>query len=82
MIVIDVGYNKFVLGREDGIRLAEMLEKAEIFEEKWIDRADRGPDGAEHTYHVYPNDKTLNMRLIPTQLYQMAKLAGKPVKKD
>jgi hypothetical protein len=80
MIVVDLGWNKFVLGREDGIKLVELLEKAEVYEEKWIDKVDRGADGADHTYHVYPNDKTFTMRLLPTQLYQMAKLAGKPAK--
>ncbi len=82
MIVVDLGWNRFVLGREEGIKLVELLEKAEVYEEKWIDRADRGADGAEYSYHVYPNDKTIAMRLLPTQLYQMAKLAGRPVSKS
>jgi hypothetical protein len=78
MIVIDLGWNKFVFSREDGIKLVELLEKAEVYEEKWIDKEKRGPDGADHSYHVYPHNKTFSMRLLPTQLYQMAKLAGKP----
>lgn len=82
MIVIDVGWHKIVLPREEAIKFVEILEKAEVFEEKWIDKQDRGPDGADHTYHVYANEKQYAMRLLPTQLYQMAKLAGKPAKKD
>ena len=78
MIVVDLGWNRFVLGREDGIKLVELLEKAEVYEEKYIDKSDRGADGAEYSYHVYPNDKAIAMRLLPTQMYQMAKLAGKP----
>lgn len=80
MIVVDVGWNKFVLNREDGIKLVELLEKAELYEEKWISKEDRGEDGADHTYHVWPNEKKFTMRLLPTQMYQMAKLAGKPTK--
>lgn len=80
MIVVELGWSKFILNREDGIKLVELLEKAELYEEKWISKEDRVEDGADHTYHVYPNDKTFTMRLLPTQMYQMAKLAGKPAK--
>lgn len=80
MIVVELGWSKFILNREDGIKLVELLEKAELYEEKWINKEDRAEDGADHTYHVYPNDKTFTMRLLPTQMYQMAKLAGKPAK--
>jgi hypothetical protein len=80
MIVVELGWSKFILNREDGIKLVELLEKAEIYEEKWISTEDRVEGGPDHTYHVYPHDRTLTMRLIPTQMYQMAKLAGKPGK--
>lgn len=80
MIVIDIGWNKIVLPREEAIQFVEILEKAEVFEEKWIDRNDRVEGGPDHTYHVYPNDKQYAMRLLPTQMYQMAKLAGRPEK--
>lgn len=80
MIVVELGWNKFVLNREDGIKLVELLEKAELYEEKWISKEDRVEGGADHTYHVWPNDKTFSMRLLPMQMYQMAKLAGKSEK--
>lgn len=80
MIVVDMGWQKVVLPNADAIKLVEILEKAEVYEEKWISREDRAEDGADHSYHVWPNDKPYSMKLLPTQLYQMAKLAGKPMK--
>ncbi len=35
----------------------------------------------KYTHHVYPNDKTFGMKLMPDDFYKMAKLAGKPEKK-
>jgi hypothetical protein len=78
MIVVDLGWHKVVLSRESGIKLVELLEQAEVYEEVWIEKEKRGAEGADHTYHVYPNSKTYSMRLLSTQMYQMAKLAGKP----
>jgi hypothetical protein len=80
MIVVDLGWHKVVLSRESGIKLVELLEQAEVYEEVWIEKEKRGIEGADHTYHVYPNNKTYGMRLLSTQMYQMAKLAGKPAR--
>ncbi len=82
MIVIDLGYKSIVLPRVEGIKLLEILEKAEVYERKYWSSDKRRELGMEsdYTFHVYPSDQEYAVRLITDQHYQMAKLAGKPEK--
>ena len=80
MIVIEVGYRKYVLPKEKAMMLAECLETAEMYEEKYWsenERLDRGMTES-YTYHVYPNDQTFSLKIVSDSMYQLAKLAGKP----
>ena len=79
MIVIDLGYLSYVLPNKDAIAIAEILEKAEVYEKKWIPSDEREKGSEDHTYHIYPNTRQLNMSLIGNSLYQVAKMAGKPI---
>ena len=71
-----------VLSTEDAIRVADILAKAEAFEEKYRTKEEKEKSGidTDYTYHVHPQDKPFTMKVISDSLYQMAKLAGKPVK--
>ena len=82
MVVVEVGWHKLVLEREKALKLVELLESSELYEDKYISKEEREKLGvdAEYTHHVYPNDKTFHMRILADSLYQMAKLAGRPVK--
>ena len=80
MIVVTLGYANYVLSNKDAVALAEILEKAELYEAIWIPSGERN-GGPDHTHHVYENDKQVDMKLISNDLYRMAKLAGKPEKK-
>ena len=84
MVVIEVGYNKFCLPRDKALQLVEMLEQAEVYEAKYWSQEKRKKagmdDGTDYTYHVYPNEKSFDMKIISDSLYQTAKLAGKPEK--
>lgn len=73
-VTVDLGYKSYVLDAKDALTLAEIVSKAEMYEEKY-----RG-GGEENTHHVYPNDERFTMRVMPESLYNMAKLAGKPEK--
>jgi hypothetical protein len=82
MIVIDLGWQKYVMPKEQAMKLVEVLEKAEVYEAKYWNadkRRERGID-ADYTYHVYPNDKQWTMSIITDDHYRLAKLAGKPEK--
>ena len=80
MIVMDLGYKSYVMSNKDAVTLAEILERAEMYESIWIRSEDRN-GGPDHTYHIYENDQQISMKLISADLYRMAKLAGKPEKK-
>jgi hypothetical protein len=72
--VIEFGWQKYVLDLKDAVALAELMGKAERYEEKYVKDADS-------TVHIYENTAGLgSIRLIGDSLYRMAKLAGPPPK--
>lgn len=84
MITIEIGYSRYVMSKEDALTMMGILERIERFEQKYWSKDDREakgmPEGQDYTYHVYPSDTTFDMRIISDDLYNMAKLAGKPEK--
>jgi predicted DNA-binding ArsR family transcriptional regulator len=75
MMIVELGYTKYVVSNKDAVTIADILEKAELYEQKWRKEEDGGT-----TYHVYDNDKQFTLTTITNSLYSMAKLAGKPAK--
>ena len=74
MVIVKLSWDlSVVVSKEDALAFIDILERAEKYEEKYV-------SGGDNTKHVYPMDKTFGMEVMPTELYQMAKLAGKPVK--
>lgn len=70
--ILTIGYTDYVMDLKDAVTIAEMLSKAERYENKYV-------SGGPNTQHIYENDKELgSIKLISDSLYQMAKLAGKP----
>ena len=78
MVVVEFGYTQYVVSAKDALAMAEILERSEIYEKKWIPTEDRAEGSPSETIHVYMNDREISMRIISNGLYQMAKLAGKP----
>jgi len=79
MMVIEFGWNtKFVLKTADAVKILEILEKADKYEDVW-----RKDEEGGTTYHVWPSEISdlPTIKLMGDNLYTMAKLAGKPVKK-
>jgi len=82
MVIIDLGYRSVVLQTEDAVRVAEILARGETFVEKYRTKEEKEKSGidTDYTYHVYPQEQPFSMKIMPDSQYQMAKLAGKPVK--
>jgi len=80
MMIVNVGYQDYVLPTKDAITLLELLSKAERYEDRYVSKEDKKNTTGEayHTYHVYENDTVFNAKVIPNEKYRMAKLAGKP----
>jgi len=81
MIIVEMGYKNYIMSNKDAVALAEILEKAELYEAKWIQSKERGNGEPDYTYHVYENDQQIGMKVVSNDFYRMAKLAGKPVVK-
>jgi hypothetical protein len=83
MVVVDLGWKKYVMSKEKAMMLVECLESADLYEEKWWSddkRKEKGMDST-YTYHVYPNEASFAMKIVSDSHYQMARLAGKPQEK-
>ena len=64
----------FVLDVKQAERVMEILQDAEVYEEKhnWSEKT--------CTYHVYSQEQLtpFRMKMLPEKLYSVAKLVGKP----
>ena len=78
MMVMEFGWGKkFIVKSAEALKIIEILEKAEMYEEHWRKEEDGGT-----TYHVWPVGEELpTLKIVSDELYRMAKLAGKPEKK-
>jgi len=75
MMLLKVGYDaQFVLPVKDAVAIAEALQKAYAWKEEYV-------SGGSNTYHSYPFEGRIVMELISDDLFNMAKLAGKPEKR-
>lgn len=73
MVIIEFGWgNHYVLSASEAVKVAEILARAERYEEKYHSET------KQTTYHVFTNKTTLGMKIMPDDLYKMAKLAGEP----
>jgi hypothetical protein len=74
--ILTLEYTNYVLDLKDAVIVAELLGKAERYEEKYR------PHPEPNTHHIYSNDAHFvgNLKLLSTDLYNMAKLAGMPDK--
>ena len=73
MVVVMIPYGQLVMEAKDAFALAEIYARSEAYKENW-----RSTEKGGTTHHVYPNEATVDMKVITDDLYRMAKLAGKP----
>jgi hypothetical protein len=74
MMIVSLGYAHYVMPTKDAVHILEILEKAERYVNKY-------QANAESTHHVWPSDTVFEAKMIGNDLYNMAKLAGKPEEK-
>lgn len=82
MFIVNPGYNTLVLTAEDAIKMAEILTRSLRYEEKFHGTGTRGEDTA-YTYHIWaaePNESSITLKPMHTNVYEMALHAGKPPK--
>lgn len=71
-VIVRIGYQDFVMSVKAGVEFVELLAKAQKFDKKFNNET------RAYTYHVYPDDTEYAMSIISDDLYNVAKLAGKP----
>lgn len=79
MIALEFGWNKkYIVSSAAALKIIEILEKAEMYEDVW-----HKPEDGGMTYHVWGavNEDLPSLKIVSDNVYQMAKLAGKPEKK-
>lgn len=77
---VSLGWRDFVMSSEDALTLLGILSKAEMFQEVYKSET------KTTAYYVYPQEKDdggrVSIRLLPDELYCMARLAGRPIKEN
>ena len=73
--IITVGYTEYVLDAQDALTILELIGSAEVYKAKYASASEGGS-----THHVWEcmNTDPYTLKLLPDNLYRMAKLAGKP----
>jgi hypothetical protein len=82
MVILELDYKKYVLSAKDAVAVMDILNGAEMYQDRYISEAN-SPTGKSHTmHHVFSQDdqemRRISLWAIPDSLYKMAKLAGKP----
>ena len=80
MVAVSVNYGNYVLPASKAVQLIGLLAKAEVYEDVFHPEL-TGSHSEKYTHHVFPNEKTMSMKMLTDAFYRMAKLAGKPEKK-
>ena len=74
-VIVEFGYDKaFVMEADKALTMLDLLKDAEVYKEVW-----RGQDKGGSTFHIFPQQKELcGMKVLSSNMYSLAKLAGKP----
>jgi hypothetical protein len=71
-VIVSIGWNNdFVMDADKALTLLDLLKDAEKYQDKYQKHG--------NTFHIFPQDKEVaTLRVLSSNMYAMAKLAGKP----
>ena len=71
-VILEFGYDKaFVMDADKALTLLDLLKDAEKYQDKY--------QKGGNTFHIFPQEKEIaTLRVLSTNMYNLAKLAGKP----
>jgi hypothetical protein len=72
-VIMNLGYNEYILGIQDAVTVMEIMTKAEKYKAKYT--------SGDYTHHVWDNQEDNPITFIKPineNLYRTAKLAGEP----
>lgn len=80
--VIKLGYDEYVMDLDKALLVAQAMAEAERFTSHYIPSEQRAKGDPSYTYHIWAQEvKTemgMTIQLVPDNIYNFAKLAGKP----
>lgn len=71
-VVVKIGYVEYVLPAKVAMDFIEIMAKAEKFEKRFH------AETKTLTYHIYPDETEHTLTILNNDIYNTAKLAGKP----
>ena len=75
MMVLKLGWDtQVLLSVKDAVTVAEILSKAHVWEEKYNSESGTA-------YFAYPSERDYTMKIVPDEIANMARMAGKPERK-
>ena len=75
MMVLKLGWSsEFLLSAKDAVTVAEILSKAHAWEERYQS------ESSTTAYFAYPSEQHFTMKIVPDEVANMARMAGKPEK--
>jgi len=77
MVVLEIGYRKYVMEAQQAVKVAELLANAELYDRTYIPQEERVDSDVEYIHHIWGAEDTVTMRVISDHTYHTAKLAGK-----
>ena len=71
-VIVSIGWNnEFVMDADKALTLLDLLKDAEKYQDKYNKNG--------NTFHIFPQEKELaTLKVLSTNMYNLAKLAGKP----
>jgi len=71
-VIVSIGWNnEFVMDADKALTLLDLLKDAEKYQDKYNKNG--------NTFHIFPQDKEIaTLKVLSTNMYNLAKLAGKP----
>lgn len=74
--IVAIGYTQYVLDIDKAVKLTELLEEAELYDEQWTDGK-----SSHYIYEQDSRDLVRTMKIIPQSFYRIGKMAGIPANK-
>ena len=71
-VIVSIGWgSEYVMDADKALTLLDLLKDAEKYQDKY--------DKGGNTFHIFPQEKEVaTLKVLSSNMYAMAKLAGKP----
>ena len=61
MVVIEIGYRKYVVDTEKAVKIAELLANAEMYDRTYIPEEKRADPDVEYIHHIWSAESSIEI---------------------